>query len=526
VASAVALSLSALISVWGCSSSTEPDGGDDVTFRFTPTAPDHDLFVGASLAFSATATSDVATEVSWFAGGQEVGDQATYTYMATTVGDDTLSVTISGGGHVSTHHWYLVISQDPSLVPPIVSVVAIRDGPEPADVIIEWLGINSATYPIVQYEVAINYDEPVTVDTWDTSILLDAFPHGSGQLGYVETLGGEEYGLIPGAHCWLGIRALDDRGQRSDIDEIFQHTITFPWYMEGVVYDASGQVLPNIIVEYGCPECRTNTDQDGFYRFGPFRNIDTVSVNTITSDSPPGGEPYDSWYDYYSPPLTWETGAVHDITLIPRYEVDEACDIYDGDFRHYLRLMTSTVHPTDLRPNTRLYKWENYPISVYLPEYVSDTGVDYEATVRWVLDIWNTNLGESFLVETADSLAADIVFTYVPSSPGFLGQTSISAPTDQPYSPGEVIPEKMEIKLLTTIVSEQRTAEVAMHELGHALGAYDHSFCSQAGYLMYIVSSGVLNDGPENAIHPDELHLIKAVRYLQQGVDVSLFEEE
>jgi hypothetical protein len=41
---------------------------------------------------------------------------------------------------------------------------------------------------------------------------------------------------------------------------------------------------------------------------------------------------------------------------------------------------------------------------------------------------------------------------------------------------------------------------------------------------MYITASGILDNGPENAIHQDELRAIKAIRHLPQGFDTALIQ--
>jgi len=103
------------------------------------------------------------------------------------------------------------------------------------------------------------------------------------------------------------------------------------------------------------------------------------------------------------------------------------------------------------------------------------------------------------------------------------GQASIVLPDDQPYQLGDVVPQRMCVYIHDTLDDEQRIRETALHELGHVLGLVRHSSCSRSGYLMYFTAAGALDNGPENAIHPDELRAVRAIRHLPQGYDMEGF---
>ncbi len=67
-----------------------------------------------------------------------------------------------------------------------------------------------------------------------------------------------------------------------------------------------------------------------------------------------------------------------------------------------------------------------------------------------------------------------------------------------------------------------------MHELGHAMGLYEHVDVIPPGetYLMALSSAGALDEGPENAVHVDEKRMLNAIRFLPQGVDMAGFRLE
>ena len=254
------------------------------------------------------------------------------------------------------------------------------------------------------------------------------------------------------------------------------------------------------------------------------------SLETITSDDPPGFEPYTSYYDFRTDTLRYDEVDQVDITLMTRYPVDASCTEYENDFLGYFRYVTGTHQDMPNRPGTRLYRWDHYPLSVYIPDfYAAEHDSNWPASqyATEMVELWNTTMEEDYFVLTDDEASADVYFEFVYlSSGGFYGQASIVLPTgyDDP-SFGEIIPERMRVEVSWNQPSSRRIREIALHELGHTLAfASTHSPCDDAPHLMRRSSSGALLNGWENGIHPDERRVVNCVRALPEGVDMSHFE--
>lgn len=523
----VATSL-ALLGLWGCSSSTDPERGGDAEVVYSPERQFLDITLPGTADFTVAPSRSASLAATWILDGAEVGTGLAYHYVSGVVGVDTLRVRTVLDGVTAERDWLITVQPSPSLLPPPVPGVAIGHGTDPMDVTVSWHWINTSAFPMVDYLIATSYDGPVTSLNWDQAVLQATVPHLPGQAGYTDTLTAEDNGMLPASTIWFGLRGRDNRGQMSPIVEIYQHTISFAWWIEGVAYDTEGNALPEIIIDYGGGDRRDNTDGDGHFNIGPFRDIDTVTLRTYSRNVNLPGQPNSSWYDFQAGPLAHSVdGDVHDLILITRYGMDLLCDSYDNEFLTFLRQMTKTDVTTVLRPDHRLHRWPEYPVRVYVPDHVRlSDDLDFGAQCRLAVGYWNLVMGEDYLVETADPDLAQITFVFADLSSGINGRASLAAPqTPYLYRLGDVVPERILIEINDVLLpSEQRVQETSMHELGHALGLYEHVFdCGDRPYLMNITSAGALDNGYEEAVHPDEIRLLNAIRHLPQGTDMAAF---
>jgi hypothetical protein len=506
-----------------CSSSTDPGNGGVGKVVYIPDRQFLDVVVPNTADFSVSSSGTGTVQATWVLNGQEVGSAPTFQYQSGAVGLDTLTVRTVLNGETRERVWLITVLSSPSLLPPPVPGVQILDGNAPMDVVVNWLWIAQSAFPVVEYLVAGSYEGPVTVDNWEEADLLGTFPHVPGQAGYTALFTAEEHGMLPAETLHVGLRARDDRGQLSTIAEFYQHTISFAWYVEGIVTDEYGTPLQEIIIDYDCPSCRVNTDVNGFYRIGPFLDSEAVNIYTASSNALGTG-----WYDFAPRPFTYDPlDTTNDLMLLTRSGMDELCTTYSNEFLAFLRTMTRTDVTTAQRHDYSLYKWEEYPVKVYIPDHVRESDqLDFGANARVTLDYWNQAMGEDYLVEVSDEGAAQIRFTFEDLGTGVNGQTLLNQPSEPVvFVLGDVIPELVQVRINTLILpNAQRIQETSLHELGHALGLYAHvSGCSDRPYLMNVTSAGVLDDGPEGAIHSDEVRLLHAIRYLPQGVNMDGF---
>ncbi len=322
--------------------------------------------------------------------------------------------------------------------------------------------------------------------------------------------------MVPGAEVWVAVRAVDDLGQMSLIGDIGYTVTTTGWWLNGVVLDERSQVLPGIIVASVEPQTSTNTENSGTFRLGPFRNIDRVVLTTNSSNAPISG-----WYDFESVELDSVSGRDLAIRLITRHTLDVDCDLYDGQFLNYFRVMTRTLDDIVDPEAAQLRRFENFPLRAYVPDFVNGQDVDYGAAAEFAMAFWDSVMGEPYFTPTSDQSEAQVIFTFDNSSPNLFGEARLLEPAAPGVKLGDVIPEVTEVYLRSDFSTAKFTKEVALHELGHILGLLAHSGCLISGHLMTVGASGSLSN--ENPIHPDEQNAVRTLRYLPQSIDMGSY---
>ena len=121
----------------------------------------------------------------------------------------------------------------------------------------------------------------------------------------------------------------------------------------------------------------TITDVNGSWTLGPFRDIDRFVLFTATDDENSGPDVVDAYYDFVTDTLSATSPMPLEITLIGRHGLVAACEDlgenYQGSFLNFLRDLTRT-NLQGLNGG-RLWKWESYPVTVYVPAGLSDNGI-------------------------------------------------------------------------------------------------------------------------------------------------------
>jgi hypothetical protein len=516
------LLLGSLLLVFACSSSTNPDS-QSVSVTFLPASDNLEAVLGEAINFQALRDPSGEMDIRWSTNNTLIGTDASLAFVPSSLGNGQVSVTVTTDDQNFSRSWSINTGTGNFNTPPNISYLDVNHGNEIGEIILTWPRVIPTESPIANYHLVYSLNGPISASNWDEATSLETIVENTDLDRHIVTYD-NSVGFPRGAMVWLSIIAEDERGMVSNYPIGGFITPSFAWYISGTVHDETGLPLHNVIVDFGCATCRVNTNQAGEFIGGPFSSRDNIDLYTVTNDTPDDGSGFfEGYYDYYQEDIVPADDIELDIYLIKRYGIDPSCtpEIYSGDFLNYFMEMTKTRRPTPGRENRLLYKWESYPVPVYIPEYTNEHGLDMASLCLAGLELWNTIMGEDYFVVVDDMESAGIYFSFHHEIQGVNGRASMIIPNS--YI-GDVIPELVEVYIKDTNSSAQWIQEIAMHELCHAIGCADHAICNSPGYMMYFEVGGILNGNPLDAIHVDEQNLMRAIRYLPMGYDLNLIE--
>ncbi len=491
-------------------------GGRDLVV-FTPAPDDPPVFAGLPETFGAASAWGTPT-VTWSVNGTMAGTGAEYVLDTGATGPLTLSVAVALGDTVLGRTWSLDVRPLDEALPGSVAELRALPGAVRGEVRLVWGPSAASVFPIDYYEIRLNTDGPVTDANWDGLQPLYIVNHDDGAAEFATAVPSHLTGFTGGETVWCGVRCSDERDLRSLAVSVETTVIDGRWWATGAVRDHLGDPLADVDVTADTAPA-TLSAPDGTYRLGPFEMGETPVITAMTPLASPQGE---SWHAGLSHPL--DPGAPEwGFLLLPRYGCDPGCYSFDTNFVAYFRSLTNTLHPTDDRPNTDLYKWESYPVPVHVPEFLSPDNVDFASACRAMVQAWNDNLGADFLVLEPDPALAAIIFAYELDETGLYGRADLDQPGNGGLVLGTAIPERVTVRLQPTLPNELSVQAVALHELGHALGLYGHAYCAAPNYLMWLGGINPYERPPAESIHIDEIRAVRLIRELPQGLEMAAY---
>ncbi len=507
-----------LLSGCGDSGPSGPSAPPD--FRYEPDLGELQLTILNSQFFKVEIQSNSPAQVDWYVDGEKKRDGAGFNYFPSTVGVDTVRAEVRVDGYEDSREWLVRVLATEDSLPPEVAGITIEDADDPGEVLVRWLRVVNSPHPVSDYLVAASYQEPVSAANWDAAILLGTVPHAEGTLQYSGI-----YDLEDGRQVWVAVRARDELEQLSDITNVYDHLVSYPWTLGVQVHEVGGEPVSEVILRWEANgvSYQGNTPFNGFLEIGPFRSVDTVRFETRINNGAVLGD----YYDFLNPAVSVDEGADLDVPLIPRHAIDDNCTVstWGGEFLPYLLYLTTTEFTYALRPTQALWHWDHYPLNVYVPAALRDSdGLDLRQTALMGIQSWNTVMGEDYF-EVVDTLEEADVFFEFEFLTGAYGKAELVLPAGRSNFPDSVIPELTRVIVNSEVETTQEFVQsTVMHELGHVLGIYSHapSDCADAGYLMYS-TPGSSPSGPNGGIHPDEQLVAKVIRYLPQGMDMSRY---
>lgn len=485
-----------------------PGAGD--LLGFTPAVDAPPVFVDLPELFAVQSDWGDFT-AAWSVDGTAAGSGPEFEFEAVSTGPVDLRVDVALGDTTLAHAWSLDVRPFAEALPGPVTALAALPGQDRGEVRLAWSTPASSVFPLDYYEMRISATGPVTEENWSELLPLPIVNHEDAKSDYLAVVPRYLSGLVGGEEAWCAVRSRDERGLMSPVENVATMVIDGRWSITGVARDHLGNALPDLEVTSDVGLYATTTAADGSFSIGPF---ELPEKPVLSTGSPPGGD----WHVVRSDSLGAASAREWNPIVIPRWGCDPRCTGFDAHFIMYFRNLTETVNPSSSRPNTRLYRWENYPVSVHVPDFTSPGGVIFHDACRAMVQAWNDNLGDEYLVLEEDPELADVVFAYELDDPGFVGRADMDEPGGGLLTLGTAIPERVTVRLQPTLLSELAVQAVSLHELGHVLGLYGHAYCNEPNYLMWLGGINPFVRPPEESIHVDEIRAVQLIRALPQGI--------
>jgi hypothetical protein len=462
-------------------------------YSFSPVEPNPTMIIGTELEFVVDFRDPDGDPVTMYfaVDGEPVSTSDRFVYTTDEEGVRVVEAVVSDGELKSRKRWDLTVTGIPDTIPPAaVPITNIETGTEPGEIDVAWIAVGQdGVEGIASNYLVRTLPTPIlTEEDWDRASVQpgvpDALPSGQPMAMTIS-------GMIPGRFTHVCVRALDDFGNLSPIEES-PGAYTRGMRISGRVLDAATMApIPGARVELA--HFATTSDTDGSFEFIELPPLQsTLGAKDETEVGVVG-----NYYDYKTDYTVHHLDQV-DLLMIPAVQMTST---------NYENFLVFYQTMTDIRGNpfgSQTRRWE-LPVDVYVPAF-SANGLDFRQTVVDVLGEFDQILGAPVfnVVDAVPDLGVQVFF-----------DTDVTVDNFQftQWSP-EYYPVTGRVKFRTsyTPTSVEPFRVIIRHEFGHALGL-QHS--SDRFHLMVGGQSSAVS-----WFSSDELSVIYILYNLARGTSV------
>jgi hypothetical protein len=258
--------------------------------------------------------------------------------------------------------------------------------------ILEWSAPydNNINEPVDHYEIRYAYTlgnpPPAFWEGLSTPVLDPPVPASPGnRQTYVFT------SLDAGRELWVGIRSYDAAGNQSPGSDLATAHVPGVEFVGRCIDALTGAPIEGLAVRLASgPHFNLATDANGEFMMDDLLP-GGASVEIRTGSAIPD-------YHRLSQVFILRGDTTHTFVMVP-FQQTVAPQLGGMSLLQFLKMLTETYPPQSL-----LTKWHNYPVPVYIPDFVNENGVDYATLARQAGQRWMDRSGKA-------------LFTFVDSKP-------------------------------------------------------------------------------------------------------------